>query len=51
MLLSAFILPFTGVRTLNEEELCLALDALEQKGVAPQAMLRESVVQVILILL
>ena len=46
MLLFAFILPFTGVRTLNEEKFHLAPHALEQKGVAPQEMLRESAVQV-----
>ena len=51
MLLSAFILPFTGVHTLNEEKLRLAPHALEQIGAAPQAMLRESVVQVFLRLL
>ena len=51
MLLSTFILPFTWVRTLNEEKVCLAPHALEQKGAAPQAMLRESTVQVFLRLL
>ena len=51
MLLSAFILPFTGVRTFNEEKVHLALHSLEQIGAAPQEMLRESVVQVFLRLL
>ena len=51
MLLSTFILTFTGVCTPNEEKLCLAPHALEQKGAALQAMLRESVVQVFLRLL
>ena len=51
MLLSPFILPFTGVPTLNEEKVYLALHALEQKGATPQAMLRESAVQVLLRLL
>ena len=51
MLLSTFILPFTGVRTFNEEKLHLAPHDLEQIGAAPQAMLRESVVKVFLRLL
>ena len=51
MLLSAFVLPFIGVRTLNEEKMRLAPHALEKKGAAPQAMLRESAVQVFLRLL
>ena len=51
MLLYAFILPFIGVCTPNEEKVCLAPHDLEQIGVAPHAMLRESVVQVFLRLL
>ena len=51
MLLFAFILPFIGVRTFNEEKFHLALHALEQIGAAPQVMLIESAVQVFLRLL
>ena len=51
MLLSAFILPFTGVCTLNEEKVHLAPHYLEQKGAAPHTTLRESAVQVFLRLL
>ena len=51
MLLSTFVLPFTGVLTLNELKVRLAPHDLEKKGAAPHAMLRESAVQVFLRLL
>jgi len=51
MLLSTFILPFTGVCTFNEKKMHLSPHALEQIGAALQAMLRESAVQVFLRLL
>ena len=51
MLLSTFILPFTGVRTLNEEKVRLAPHVLEQKGAGSHTMLRESAVKVFLRLL
>ena len=51
MLLSTFILPFTGAYTFNEEKVHLAPHDLEQIGVALEAMLRESAVQVFLRLL
>ena len=43
---SAFTLPFTGIRTFNEEKVRPVPHVLEQTDAAPQVILRESVVQV-----